>query len=230
MKKYKHIFFDLDQTLWDFKSSSKLILEQIYSKYELSKYFESFEEFHTNYQHHNELLWADYKEGKLKKSVLRWQRFHKTILEKGLEKKEIAKKMAQDYVDGLSYQNTVFPHAIDALEYLSKKYKLYVLTNGFKEIQDIKMKICKLDIYFQRVFTSEEIGFLKPQRGAFEFALNSVNAKKSESIMVGDDLKSDINGAKNFGIDQIFFNPDNIFQNENPTFEIQSLKELMEIL
>jgi putative hydrolase of the HAD superfamily len=230
MIKYKHIFFDLDQTLWDFKSSSKLILEQIYLKYSLSNYFESFDEFYYNYQYHNELLWADYKNGKLKKSILRWQRFYKTIHEKGLKNKEIAKKIAQDYVDGLSYQNTVFPYAIDALEYLSKKYKLYVLTNGFKEIQDIKMKICKLDTYFQRVFTSEEMGFLKPQRGAFEFALNSVNAKKSESIMVGDDLKSDIIGAKTFGIDQVLFNPDNISHNENPTFEIQSLKQLNDIL
>lgn len=229
MKKYKHIFFDLDQTLWDFKTNSRKILERLYNKYDLFNHFESFEEYFKIYHHHNDILWEEYRKGNLKKSLLRWRRFYIPIFEKGYDNKQVAKKMGEEYVEESPKQNTLFPYAIEALEFLYKKYNLYVITNGFKEVQDIKMEVCGLNKYFVRVFTSEEIGALKPKKEAFEYSLNSVNAKKDESIMIGDDLKSDVGGAKKYGIDQVYFNPDKILHEESPTYEISSLKELLEI-
>ncbi|HBX51665.1 MAG: noncanonical pyrimidine nucleotidase, YjjG family [Bacteroidetes bacterium GWF2_33_38] len=229
MKKYKHIFFDLDQTLWDFKTNSRRILEQLYTKYELFNHFNSFDEYYDIYHFHNDILWEEYRKGSLKKSELRWTRFYIPIFEKGYDNKQVAKKMGEEYVEESPKQNTLFPFAIEVLEYLHKKYKLYVITNGFKEVQDVKMKVCNLEKYFERVFTSEEIGAMKPKREAFEFSLNSVNAKKSESIMIGDDINSDIRGAKNYGIDQVLFNPALLKHDESPTFEINSLKELIGI-
>ncbi len=230
MKKYKHIFFDLDRTIWDFDENSKETLREIYNKYQLSNHFIDFIQFCNTYHANNDKLWTEYREGKLKKEVLISLRFYNTLLEVNVKNQKLAHLIGNDYVKISPTKKNVFPYTYGALNYLKeKKYKLYIITNGFNEVQFVKMKNCNLNTYFSRVITGENAGSYKPNSKIFHFALSSVHAKKSESIMIGDDLEVDIQGASDAGIDQVYFNPDNIPHNGEITFEISSLKELMEI-
>jgi putative hydrolase of the HAD superfamily len=137
--------------------------------------------------------------------------------------------MAENYLILSPQKNLLFPHAIETLEYLKDKYQLHIITNGFIEVQYKKIKNSGIEKFFNQTITSEEAGVQKPDKFIFEFSLNKVNASPEECIMIGDDLKIDILGAKNAGIDQIFFNVDNVKHNENITFEIDSLKQIIEI-
>ena len=138
-------------------------------------------------------------------------------------RKKTAKNMGIDYVTISPTKTVLFPHSHEALSYLKNKYALFVLTNGFKQVQTTKLKNCNLEQYFTKLICSEDIGVQKPKTEAFRYALKTVNAKKNESIMIGDDLNVDILGAKKSGIDQVYFNPKKITHNEQPTFEITSL-------
>ncbi|MEA3316871.1 MAG: HAD-IA family hydrolase, partial [Bacteroidota bacterium] len=153
-----------------------------------------------------------------------------TLEEYGIKNDELAQKIGDDYITISPTKMKLFPHTHETLKYLNEKYNLYIITNGFNEVQFVKMKNCGLEDYFDKIFTSENAGAQKPNMKIFEFALNSVNAKKKESIMIGDDLESDILGAKKYGLDQIFFNVVGREHNEDITYEINSLKKLQEIL
>lgn len=230
MKKYKHLFFDLDRTIWDFDENSKETLLEIYDKFQLDNHFIDFIQFYNIYHDNNEKLWIEYREGNLKKEVLRSLRFYNTLLDVKVKNQKLAHLIGNDYVKISPTKKNVFPYTYESLKYLKdKKYKLYIITNGFNEVQFIKMKNCNLNSYFSRVITGENAGYYKPNPEIFHYSLSSVNAKKSESIMIGDDLEVDIHGASNAGIDQVYFNPNNIPHNSEITFEISSLKELMEI-
>ena len=228
--KYKHIYFDLDRTIWDFDQNAQETFLEIYAKYGLEKIFKNFENFYNTYVRHNEQLWRDYREGKIKKVLLSYKRFSLTLEEFGVNDEELAKKIAYDYITISPTKKRLFPFAHETLEYLHKKYKLYIITNGFNEVQFTKLKNSELDKYFYKVFTSEDAGAQKPNPLIFENAIKSVNARKKESIMIGDDLEADILGAKRFGLDQVFFNPEGKNHKEEITHEIASLKELQEIL
>lgn len=228
--KYKHIYFDLDRTIWDFETNARDTFQEIYEKYNLEKIFNTFDNFYDTYSEHNNLLWKEYREGKIKKSLLSYKRFTLTLEDFGVDDEELAKKIAFDYITISPTKKQLFPFAHETLDYLYKKYKLYIITNGFNEVQFTKLKNSNLDQYFSKVFTSEGAGAQKPNPKIFENALKSVNARKKESIMIGDDLEADVLGAKKFGLDQVFFNPDKINHQVEITHEIASLKELQEIL
>jgi len=230
MTKYKHIYIDLDRTIWDFDNNAKDTFRDIYEKYELAKTCNNFDVFYNTYIKHNDKLWADYREGKIEKSILTYKRFWLTLKEFGVDDEDLSKKIAQDYITISPTKKRLFPYAHETLDYLHKKYNLYVITNGFNEVQFTKLKNSELDKYFVKVFTSEDAGAQKPNPTIFEHALNNVNADKKESIMIGDDLTVDILGAKEFGLDQVFFNPFKKVHTEEITHEINSLKELQEIL
>jgi len=230
MQKYLHIFFDLDKTLWDFKANSIETLKDIYEKYNLGDYTSNFENFYDSYFVHNENLWNEYREGKITKQILRYKRFSLTLSDFGINSYKLANQMGDDYVLISPQKKLLFPYSIEILNYLKDKYALYIITNGFKEVQITKLKNCNLYDFFDKIFISEEIGAQKPNPKIFKHAINTVNAKKDESIMIGDDLIVDILGAKNFGIDQVFFNPSKQTHNESITFEINSLIELKDIL
>ncbi|MFP4024159.1 MAG: YjjG family noncanonical pyrimidine nucleotidase [Thiohalospira sp.] len=229
MKRYKNIYFDLDRTLWDFDSNAKETFQDIYKKYELQKIFNTFDNFYNTYVKHNERLWKIYRDGKIRKSVLAFKRFALTLEEFGVKDEELAKKIGQDYIEISPTKRRLFPGTYETLDYLKDKYNLYIITNGFNEVQFTKLKNSKLDTYFKKVFTSENAGAQKPNAKIFEHALKTVNAKKKESVMIGDDIDSDIIGAKKFGLDQIYFNPERKVHAEDITHEIASLKELLEI-
>lgn len=230
MKKYKNIYFDLDRTIWDFDKNAIETFKDIYEKYKLKDICNSFDLFYQTYVEHNERLWAEYREGRIEKSVLSYKRFWLTLKDFEVDDLELAKEISADYIAISPTKKELFPYAHETLEYLQKKYNLYVITNGFNEVQFTKLKNSELDKYFLQIFTSENAGAQKPNPIIFEHAVAEANANKDESIMIGDDLKVDILGAKEFGLDQVYFNPLKIEHSEEITHEISSLKELQEIL
>jgi putative hydrolase of the HAD superfamily len=227
---YKHIFFDLDRTLWDFESNSRETLTGIFEKHSLNQYFPSPEPFILAYHKHNEILWNQYRAGHIKKETLRSQRFELSLLEAGIINPELARALNQEYIITSTHKTVLFPFTHEILNYLLEKYSLHILTNGFRETQLSKMKNCDLSKYFKNVFTSETIGYNKPHPKIFHWAMSSVNGRKDECLMVGDDIDTDILGAKSAGMDQAFFNPHRIITEVKSTFEINSLIELKKFL
>jgi putative hydrolase of the HAD superfamily len=229
-RKYTHLFFDLDRTLWDFEANAREVFFDLYVQYELSVHIPDSETFFERFNYYSERLWERYRKGEIKKVFLRVERFRQTLKEFGLKNKKMINSLSADYLDSAPHKTNLLPNTHKTLEYLSGRYNLYVLTNGFTEVQKLKMKNCNLNKYFKRMITSDQVGFQKPRKEIFDFALKSSNAKKSETVMIGDDLEVDILGAKHAGIDQIYFNIKQTDHNEDITHEIKDLIELKRIL
>lgn len=228
---YRHIFFDLDHTLWDFETNANETLEEIYFQYNLKqKGIASPSGFVRMYKSINEKMWIDYEKKKISKTYLRTRRFYNTLLSFAVDDKKLAGEIGDYYVSESPKKTNLFPFAAETLEYLKGKYKMHIITNGFIEVQHIKMKNSGLRKFFEKIIISEEVGSNKPEKGIFRYALASAGASRNESIMVGDNLGTDILGAKNSGIDQCYFNPGKKKHGEEVTFEIASLRELKKIL
>jgi putative hydrolase of the HAD superfamily len=229
-KKYQHIYFDLDRTLWDFDSNSKESLIDLYQEFKLGDFYYSASEFIEIYHKHNDRLWERYREGNLTKETLRYKRFDLTLREKNINDKILALEAGEKYLS-LSVSKTIlFPNTHEILDYLYKKYDLYILTNGFRETQLSKLRNCDLEKYFKKVFTSETLGYNKPHPEIFHWAVSSINARKDECVMIGDDAKVDIEGAGKYGMDTIFFNPEKEKTLIKSDYEINNLIELKNIL
>lgn len=229
--RYKHLFFDLDHTLWDFHNNQIITLKALFKSYNLVRFFKDFDDFFEQYMPINTGLWHEYQHGRIPKRAVKVGRFHQTFSQAGFDDIAVAEAFANDFVSGNSLQTMVIPNAIDVLEYLKKKrYHLYIITNGFREAQHTKMEKSGLTPFFERIFISEDIGASKPHRDFFEYAIKSANAKKAESLVIGDSLENDIKGAREFGVDQVYFNPEKVPHEEKVSKEISSLKELMEWL
>lgn len=229
-KDYKNIFFDLDRTLWDFQSNSELTLNVLITPYLNGSV--SFEDFLSAYYHINENLWLRYRKGEITKSFLRAHRFTSTfeLLNINIGKEYIS-KISNDYIEQSPLQTQVFNGTFELLDYLkTKNYHLYLITNGFIEVQVKKIQHSKLEPYFKKMITSDEAGYQKPDRRIFEYALKYTNSKKTESIMIGDDQETDIAGAINFGMDAVWFNPNREKQTSKPTYIIENLLDLKQVL
>jgi len=230
-KNYNALFFDLDRTLWDFDRSALLAFKEIFEKYSLQKMgIISVEEFLKVYNHHNEGLWKKYREGDITKEKLRGLRFHLTLKDFGIEDYELAESIGHDYITISPLIVSLFPNAIKILEYLKPNYDIFLITNGFSEVQSTKLKVSELGNYFQVVITSEEAGYKKPDRRIFDFALDRTGAKPASSLMIGDDPEVDILGARNIGMDQVLFDPSKKYLQNGSTFYINNLIELKEFL
>lgn len=230
MKQYRHIYFDLDRTLWDFNSNSRVALTEVFQKFQLTPYFENADEFMELYNKHNDRLWDQYRKGNLTKAVLRSKRFELTLKEKKIKDKVLAEKIGEEYLRISPLKTILFPNSHEILTYLQPGYKLYILTNGFRETQLQKLKNCELKKYFLEVFTSETIGYNKPHSKIFHWAVSSVNARKDECLMIGDDQFVDITGSNSYGMDSVLFNPEKMEQVVPSKYAITDLKELKEIL
>lgn len=229
--KYKHIFFDLDHTLWDFETNSKLALQQIYDEQKLSERgIPSFENFVVRYKTINDRYWARYHHNIVSKEKLRLGRFQDTLKEFGLDDVALAETMAQSYIDISPKQTALFPDAIEVLGYLQKKYALHLITNGFAEVQWVKLEHSGLKPFFEHIVISEEVGTQKPDKAIFEIAMERAKTNAFECVMIGDNFNTDIVGAKSAGMDQIFFNPKKNRRRDAVTHEVFSLLELKEIL
>ena len=226
----KHIFFDLDRTLWDFETNSHETLFEIYNKYNLRELgIESYIEFIKEYKKINEKLWKMYRADKISQKNLRRERFQKTLELYNIRNIDLSEKIGNDYIDICPRKTKLFPKTIEILNYLKSKYHLYIITNGFHKTQHIKLEFSNLKPYFHQVFTSEQVGVKKPNPKIFEYALSKANANSEESVYVGDDLEVDILGCQKCGIDGVYFNPKKIEHQENPKYEISCLSELKKL-
>jgi len=227
----KHIFFDLDHTLWDFEKNSRTALEILFEELELKNNLPSFRRFHTAYRKVNAELWHLYGKGKLDKSVLRVKRFSDTFKKFDFDNKELAERMAQRYVEVSPYQTNLFPHSIETLEALkSDGYQLHIITNGFKEVQHIKLEKSQLIHFFDVILCSEEVGKNKPHKSVFIEAMKRANTTPQESIMIGDNYIADIIGAENAGIAGILFDPHNNHKEGTHEWHINSLDKIQETI
>lgn len=233
MKKYTHIIFDLDRTLWDFEGVSHEIISELFAEYVKPLTSFSFEYFYDKYLVINSGLWDLYRNNEIKKELLRVKRFSLTLEELGINRPWIANKMAEEYVEKTAIRTRLFPETKPIIDYLKgKNYVLSIMTNGFKEVQYPKIERSGLEPFFDYIFISEEIGFNKPDIRIFEYALNKMKISADKAIFVGDDYEVDIIGAANAGIDQVYFNPniDSCNNRKVATFNICSLLEMKNFL
>src|SRR6476660_7679951 len=227
--KYKHLFFDLDHTLWDFDANARATLEQLHIDLDLvSKGVHDFELFHKNYLQHNEKLWERYRNGYIKQEELRVKRMWLTLLDFKIADDKLSEEMNVRFLDLLPTRTLLFPYTKEILQYLANKnYSLHLITNGFEKTQHSKLKYSGLAMYFKEVITSEGSNSLKPQKEIFEFAFEKAKAKPEESIMIDVDIL----GALNAGIDQVHVNhltkePVPVMEKKLPTYTVYSLREL----
>ena len=229
--KYKHIFFDLDRTLWDFDAAAEVAFERIYDKYDLKSLgIPCAHEFHEVYHPLNERLWELYREDKITKADLNRTRFLKPLEHYGIHEIELADHLSEDYVYWSPRIVRLVPGTMELLDYLKPKYHLHLITNGFQEVQHTKLSGSGLEPYFETLTVSEEVGVKKPNPEIFFYALRKAQATAEESLVIGDEMAVDIDGARVAGIDQAFFNPSGIEVEGERTFEVNKLVELIGIL
>ena len=230
-QKYKHLFFDLDHTLWDFDTNSQVVLRVIYLELELDGYgIPSYDAFHKIYLSVNAQYWAKYHHGLLTKDQLRIGRFVETLRRFRIDDIPLATTISTHYTDRSPFQTALFPDALETLEYLKTKYELHIITNGFEEVQEIKIRHSGLEGYFKHIFISGKVGHQKPDKQMFLHALDVAGAQVEESLMIGDNMQTDIAGARSVGMDQVFFNPNHTKTRDKATYEIAELKELRTLL
>ena len=223
-KNITDIFFDLDHTLWDFDRNSKLAFYRVFSKHSIST---SVDEFIEVYEPINFEYWKMYREERIDKLGLRRGRFMDAFKPFGIDfSTEELDQLASSYIDELPKDNHLFDGAMDVLNYLSeKKYKMHIITNGFGEVQHLKLKNSKIDTFFKTVTTSEEVGVKKPNPLVFHKALEKADALAKHSIMIGDTFEADILGAEAVGMDTLFYN----YRRENPPGNYKIINEIPEI-
>ncbi|HQZ51248.1 MAG TPA: YjjG family noncanonical pyrimidine nucleotidase, partial [Chitinophagaceae bacterium] len=195
--KYKHLFFDLDHTIWDFEANSRTTLVELYEEMKLKERgVDDFDLFHKNYLAHNERLWERYRKGFVKQEELRVKRMWLSLLDFKIADEPLAKKMGDRFLEMLPTRTILFPYTIEILDYLTdKSYELHLITNGFEHTQHSKLKHSGLSSYFKQVITSEGSNSLKPKKEIFDFAFQKTGATPDESIMIGDTMEVDILGA-----------------------------------
>lgn len=198
------IFFDLDHTLWDFERNSALTFETIFRKYAIDV---DLQLFLQNYVPINMKYWALYREDKIDHITLRYKRLKEVfdLVPYAIDDSQI-NLISEEYIKYLPTFNHLFEGAIEVLDYLKPKYNLHIITNGFQEVQNGKLRNAKIEHYFTTVTNSEMAGVKKPNPKIFELALQLAKAEKKTSLMVGDSLEADMEGAKNIGLDALFFN------------------------
>ena len=226
--KIQHIFFDLDNTLWDHRRNAYLTLKEIFTRETVQdKYNIGFEEFHKEYFTINERLWAQIRDGEIDKDYLRKHRFYDSFMFFGIDDFELSQTFENNFLDEILNYNDLVEGAFDLLEYLAeKKYTLHILSNGFKEVTYRKCELSGIKNYFGTITSADEINIRKPHPEVYDYALKKAGASKEESMMIGDDWIADIEGAKSFGLQVIFFD---VFNDNYEADEVAVIKKLAEI-
>jgi putative hydrolase of the HAD superfamily len=241
---YTHLFFDLDGTLWDLQKNTRIALEQLYAD-GASQGLQAqwFERFYHRYHIHNDRAWALYREGKIEKNELRIVRFRKAFHDIRFDaSEEFLERFASGFLDLCPRQPHVLPGTFEVLDYcVRKKYSMHIITNGFKEVQGIKMDAAGLNGYFEHIILSDDVGAKKPSPVIFDYAFQRAGAKAETSLMIGDDWEADILGARHAGMDQAYLattekllqeaQPEvKVRHNYTPTLTMNSLVELIPFL
>ena len=231
MNKYNTLFIDLDDTLFDFSAASREAFRETYELLGYGRFFDSFDQWLGIYEPRNKELWQEYNAGKINKAQLNKIRYSYPLEAVGCPNEELGARFGTEALSRIPHKNMLLPGAIELLEYLSPKYEMFILSNGFMELQSQKMATTGLTKYFKRVILSEEIGVNKPHPELFEYALEVSGAQKNSTLMIGDAFESDIIGAANAGLDQMFLN--RVGEKElsfRPTFEVSELCEIQKYL
>jgi putative hydrolase of the HAD superfamily len=229
---YQHLFFDLDHTLWDFETNAKETLQELFSLHRLHEIVTpDFTLFFEKYSYHNKKLWDRYHHGFITQEELKWKRMWHTLLEFKQGDEKLSKQLSAEFLEILPTKKKLFPHTVEILNYLTRKqYKLHLITNGFDKVQWRKLDNSGIGHYFSSVITSEGACCLKPDKAIFDFAIGKAGCCYKESIMLGDNLDADIQGAMNAGMDTVFVNHIKEETTLKPTHIIHHLKELEAIL
>jgi len=230
---YKHLFFDLDHTLWDFERNSAECLADIYETFDLKGLnISNLETFQKEFSVVNRHQWSLLEKNLITHEDLRRHRFQETLENLGVKdlKKSFGLEINEYFLELLPKMAHLIEGAVDVLEYLLPKYELHIISNGWQDIQVNKMKSSEIHHYFGEIITNELAGTRKPDRRIFDYAIDVTKANLVESLMIGDNYEADILGAINVNMDTVFYNPDNISTGQKPTFDINKLVELKEIL
>lgn len=208
MDKVEHIFFDLDHTLWDFDTNSKQTLAELYESFSLEeKGIAQCDHFINQYLLHNDRFWALYRENRISKGRLRNSRFEATLRDFGINDKAFAKRIGAAYVELCPQKTVLHEGALDVLDRLKKSYILHIISNGFQEVQMIKLEVSGLLPFFNEIITSEKANAKKPSNRIFHFAERKTNSEPAQSLMIGDNYEIDVLGAIGAGWHAIHFSP-----------------------
>jgi putative hydrolase of the HAD superfamily len=222
-KNITDVFFDLDHTLWDFEKNSALAFETVFKMQDLKVDMNEFLHFYVPI---NREYWEKYRKDEISQKQLRYGRLKDTfdLIEYAVSD-EMIDLLSVEYIHYLPKYNHLFEGTIEILDYLKPKYNLHIITNGFAEIQGNKLDNSYISHYFKTMTNSEMAGVKKPNQKIFEYALNLAEAKKENSIMIGDCIEADVQGALDAGLDAIFFNENNV---QAPIY-IKQINHLLEI-
>jgi putative hydrolase of the HAD superfamily len=219
----KDVFFDLDHTLWDFDKNSEMTFDGIFQRNHPSIEIKTFIE---KYVPINQACWKLFQYDKISHDELRYNRLkHSFDAINYFVSDDQIEIIAQEYINLLPDNNHLFDGAFEILDYLNENYKLHIITNGFADVQQRKIKNSKLYDYFHTITNSDMAGVKKPNPIIFEYALDLAKANKENSIMIGDSLDADVQGALDMGLDAIFFNSDKLPVDEN----IKQVNHLLEL-
>lgn len=231
--KYKDLFIDFDDTLYDTYGNSVISLRETYEAFRLDRYFDNPQVFYDAYWATNIDLWTRYSKGEITRPYLIVERFRRPLsVGKGLEVTEaFCLEMSDRFLNFCSSKSGVVEGAHELIDYLKQKgYKMHMCSNGFHEVQYKKLTACGLKNYFDTVILSEDAGVNKPSKQFFDYALKVSGANKETTIMIGDNLQTDIMGAHNAGFDTILFNRWNVDPSPVPTHTVETLRDIMDIL
>jgi len=225
---YKLILLDADNTIFDFEKAEGFALSETLKHFKIDI---DFNIIRARYHEINSNMWSMLEKGEITKEELRFTRFEKLFKAFNIELS--AQDFSTYYLIKLGEGNFLLDGAEELCKYLSSKYRVVILTNGIKDVQYSRIKSSVIYKYIEDIVTSDEVGINKPNKGIFEWTFNKINFNnKSEAIIIGDSLTSDIQGGINFGIDTCWFNfkKDSSSKKIDPTYSVESLKEIESIL
>lgn len=228
MNNMRHIFFDLDNTLWDHRKNAYLTIKELFKQQKITeKYGIDFESFHQVYHDINERLWEQIRDGEIDKDYLRKHRFYDSFLSFGIDDAQLSDYFEHHFLDEILNYNELVDGAIDLLDYLRNKgYIMHIISNGFQEVTERKCILSGISDYFETITSADSIGLRKPRPEIFDYSLNLAKAAREESIMIGDDWIADVKGAQNFGMDVIFFD---VYQDNPQEAGLKVVRHLSEI-
>ncbi|MFM2189836.1 MAG: hypothetical protein RL491_222 [Bacteroidota bacterium] len=231
MKNIRAVLFDLDHTLWDFRANSRETIGDLYQRHQLgASGVPSLDEFISVYERINHDMWNAYSLGEIGKEVLRKGRFANTLEKFSIHDDALAETLATDYVKESPLKKNLFPFVHESLTHLKGRYSLLMITNGFTEVQHVKVANSGLKPYFDHVIVSEQTGFKKPHKAIFDYAASLASTPADRCLMVGDNLETDIHGALAAGMQACLFDPYKEHQVAGAHSTINCLSELMERL
>mgnify|MGYP002406750486 CR=1 FL=1 len=231
LMQYKNLFIDLDDTLWDIHRNGKECLEEIYRDYGYGKFYPTFEAYYNIYMPGNHHLWDLYRQGEITKETLIVERFLTPVRAFGIDDPEYAKRLSADFLERTTRKTRLIDGTLDLLDYLKSRYRMHILSNGFREVQFKKIENSGLKPYFDKVILSEDAEINKPHPDIFTYALKNTNSRRDQTVMIGDSWDADIVGAYQSRIAQIWFNPGSLAPvGFEPTYTVQTLAEIKDIL